>query len=218
MDSPFNILITELSNMVNKSQYFNPFFSWVIIVYTYFSIGIHGGKVWKYLFYFATCGFIASMVNTIFTISSLLNLDQMKYLNLFWVEHFFWGVNEWGYMYINFLKIKTCISKLNKKIWETVLCFFLIYTIAIRMIITYLDINGRKAVIEKNKKIGGNEKYDYGKSAYYNCALYLPLGILCTIFVCLIFQKFASEQNKNKRSIFSVILHSTLARMLFGKY
>ncbi|OUM58449.1 hypothetical protein PIROE2DRAFT_64409 [Piromyces sp. E2] len=42
MSSIFNILMEELTNLVNTSQYFNPFFSWMVVSYTYFSIGLHG--------------------------------------------------------------------------------------------------------------------------------------------------------------------------------
>ncbi|OUM56308.1 hypothetical protein PIROE2DRAFT_19142 [Piromyces sp. E2] len=131
MSFPYIILIQELTNIINKSQYFNPFFSWVIVVYTYFSIGIHG---------------------------------------------------------------------------------------AIRMVISYLDVTGKQAVIKNNLKTGKNDIYDDTISNYFNSALYLPLGIVCSVFIFLIIQKFITEDNKEKSDILSVFLHSTLSRMLFGKY
>jgi len=42
-------LVTK-QDIVERSQYLNPFFFWIVVSFTYFSIGIRGGKVWKYLF------------------------------------------------------------------------------------------------------------------------------------------------------------------------
>ncbi|ORX50302.1 hypothetical protein BCR36DRAFT_257804, partial [Piromyces finnis] len=131
LSSPFNLMITELSNMVNKTQYFNPFFSWIIVVYTYFSIA---------------------------------------------------------------------------------------YTLVIRIVIAHTEITGRVDVYINNKKTGKNDKFDDSILNYFNGALYFPLGILCTVFIFLIFQKFITEDNNESRNVLSVLLHSTLSRMIFGKF
>jgi len=211
----YNTVFSVLTEVVNKSQYFNPFFSWLIVSFTYFSIGIHGGTIWKYLFYTATLGFIATCCGICYTVSQ--NLDYFYYnffVALTWVEGVCWTLSEWGYVYINFVKIKSCIKSLRKKHWNIIMMIILVYSIIIRCRLMYLDYTQRiKHMKYPNRKDILNEtRYNNQKDLAHGL-LFLPLGLVCASFIYFIIVELIEEGDDSTQNILSILLHSTLSRM-----
>ncbi|OUM68762.1 hypothetical protein PIROE2DRAFT_3449 [Piromyces sp. E2] len=199
--------------LINKSQYFNPLFSWVVVTFTYFSIGIQGGAIWKYLFYTSSAGFVATCCGMIYGVSNRLIVEENIFTLLTWVEGMFWTLSEWGYVYINYVKIRTCISELRKTRWKVIMGGILIYSIAIRVRLMHLDFSKR---INDSIKNRGTEfdvnKYNKEKD-YAHGFLYLPLGVVCALFIYYIINEFLSEKDDSTQNVLSILLHSTLTRM-----
>ncbi|ORX50300.1 hypothetical protein BCR36DRAFT_412327 [Piromyces finnis] len=212
---PYKTMSELLSDNINKSQYFNPFFSWVVVVYTYYSIGINGGLIWKYLFYNATVGFIAICISMTYSMAENLNYKYELFIKLIWIEEFLWNVNEWGYVFINFIKIRSCIKSLKKGFWMCIVLILFFYTLIIRSFLCYYDYNYKLNKYKNGGKLSNDQEQDYSHySNMCNGFLYFPLGIICFVFIYLIFVEFINEDDKNAKNILSILLHSTLSRML----
>jgi len=202
-----------LIELSNKSQYFNPIFSWIIVSFTYFSIGIQGGAIWKYLFYTSTAGFIASCCSIIYSISSTLILHNNIFVLLTWVEGIFWTLSEWGYVFINFIKIRTCIGSLRKKRWNIIMGGILLYSLVVRVHLMFLDYDKKlkDAKDYQGPKID-MEKYNKSKDNAH-ALLYFPLGLVCALFIYYTINEFVSEKDDSVQNVLSILLHSTLTRM-----
>ena len=201
-------LVTK-QDIVERSQYFNPFFSWIVVSFTYFSIGIRGGKVWKYLFYCSTAGFLAITLNIIVTLSRKINYRTKQYDNLKYIEGVLWTLTEWGYMYINFIKIRSCIKSLRKKYWNFIMIIILIYSFCIRLYLSYLDKHDND--YEDEDELNRKKDILHG-------FIFFPLGLVSIIFIFFIVKEFLEETDKKNKNIIYSLLHSTLTRMSFGKY
>eukprot|EP00833_Pecoramyces_ruminatium_P010418 jgi/Orpsp1_1/1184450/evm.model.c7180000089577.1 len=193
--------------VVERAQHFNPFFSWVAVTFTYFTIGIRGGDVWKYLFYCSTAGFLATALSISSTLSKKLDYETNIFSNFKYVEGYLWTLTEWGYTYINFIKIRSCIKSLRKPRWNIVMILILIYSLGIRTVLSYLDSNENTGIMTK-------EEFESKKDRYHGL-VFFPLGIISIIFIFFIFKEFFEETDGKNKSIIYSLLHSTLTRMLF---
>jgi len=192
-------------DVIERSQHFNPFFSWVMVTFTYFTIGIRGGKVWKYLFYCSTAGFIATSLSITVTLSRKLNYNSSKIENLKYIEGPLWTITEWGYTYINYIKVKSCIKSLRKSYWNIIMIIILIYSLSLRFYLSYLD---------KYENGLGKDYYERKKDTYHGL-VFFPLGVVSLIFIYYIFKEFVEEKDKKNKNVINILLHSTLTRMTF---
>ncbi|ORY22358.1 hypothetical protein LY90DRAFT_675901 [Neocallimastix californiae] len=192
-------------DVVERSQHFNPFFSWVMVTFTYFTIGIRGGKVWKYLFYCSTAGVVATALSVTVTLSRKLDYNSSKIENLKYIEGPLWTLTEWGYTYINYIKVKSCIKSLRRPFWNIIMIIILIYSLSLRFYLSYLD----------KYENGLDKSYYERKKDTYHGLVFFPLGVVSLIFIYFIFKEFVEEKDKKNRNIINVLLHSTLTRMTF---
>jgi len=212
MANTYTPVSTSLTDFINKSQYFNPFFSFLTISYIYFAIGIRSDTIWKYLFHVVNCAFFANLFSMAKKISINLNYFHFEYFrHLVWIETIFFGLNEWGFVFINFVKIKSCIKTLKSKIWSYIMWLLLIYTLIIRFVITYFEL------IEEQEKINGEKKVKE-VSVKFHSLLYLPMGILEFIFLFLILKNLSETQDKKYRNVLNILLHSSLSRMFIVSF
>jgi len=202
----------SFTEFVNKSQYFNPFFSFLAISYIYFAIGIRSDTIWKYLFHVVNCAFFANLFSMAKQISKNLNYYHFEYFrHLVWIETIFFGLNEWGFIYINYIKIKSCIKSLKSKVWSYIMCLLLLYTLLIRIVITYFEL------LEEKEKLNGNKNVKE-ISVKFHSVLYLPMGILEFVFLLHIIINLSKAQDKKYKNILSILLHSSLSRMFIVSF
>jgi len=200
-----------LGNNINKAQYFCPIFSWFAVTYTYFTIGRKGaGPIWKYLFYVVTFGFLANILDITKQISleTKFHFETMQYIS--WIETYLFGLNEWGFVFINFKKIKSCVKLLNNKIWSVFISLFLLYILGCRTIIT------RSKFKEDWSRYIGQAYED--KSINYHAILYIPIGIVEIILIVCVIDQYLSEKKSTIRNELSILFHSTLSRTLMSKF
>ncbi|ORX80071.1 hypothetical protein BCR32DRAFT_294042 [Anaeromyces robustus] len=203
-----------LREIINKAQYFGPLFSWLAIVYTYYAIGYKKGKIWKCLLYISTIGYIASFINVLYTIADAINYKYDTFIKFLWIEGFLWSINEWGYIYINYIKIRTYIKRLRTKKWSIFIYTVLFYVLFVRFFLCSVDYKEKRRLHYKWGNDQDKEKYDK-KSNLYNSLMYFPLGIACVCFIFFIIEEFHNETNKYNHNVISSLLDSTLSRMLF---
>ncbi|ORX80075.1 hypothetical protein BCR32DRAFT_269068 [Anaeromyces robustus] len=195
-----------LGDSVNKAQYFGPFISWVIVTYCYFDIGRNAGPIWKYLFYVVSFGFLANILDIIKLISmeKKLYFEYIRYV--VWVNTYLFGINEWGFLYINFTKIRACVKMLKGKIWCIFMNIFLVYILFCRTLITMHKFNE------------DYDEYYHGKndkpklSSSYHALSYIPIGVIEVIFLIFVIIQYFNEKGAKNEII--VLFHSTLTRTL----
>jgi len=207
----------SLAEVVNKSKYFNSIFSWLVIFFTFYSIGNRGGVIWKYLLYATTLGLIATCCNIVYTVSK--NLDYYhydKFILLIWVEGICLTFTEWIYIYINFLKIRSCINILKKNLWRVIMGIILVYSLIIRIALVYFDYNQYLKAMEnpEDKYIMEDPNYKSLKNTAY-AFLYFPLGLICLSFIYFIIKELVEENDEFTRKVIYIVLQSTLSRMGF---
>jgi len=213
----YKTIFKSLADMVNKAQYFNPIFSWLVVFFSYYSIGNQGGVIWKYLLYATSLGLIATCFNMAYIISENLNYYYYdKFLLLIWIEGICWTFNEWIYIYISYIKIKSCIKVLKKKFWKIILYIILIYTLIVRFVLVYLDYtqNLKKMKYPEDKYITKDPVFKNRKEFAYGL-LYFPLGLICISFVFFIIKEIIEENDESNRNVILILLQSTLSRMGF---
>ena len=218
MSSSFNLINVwkYLADDVNKSQFFNPLFSWIVVSYTYYAIGRRGGAIWKYLFIVVTFGGIANVIHILKTYAYESNyyLRYVKYLN--WVDTYFYGLNEWGFVFINFTKIRACVNILKHKFWTIFMYILLIYITFCRSMIAYYKVD--EDYTKYFGKFNGNPNVEINeKSTRFHAALYIPLGVIELILILCVIIQFIKKSNPNRQE-FSSLLQSTLLRMLLSKF
>jgi len=217
----YKTLFDSLSEITNKAQYFNPFFSWMIVTYTYFSIGARGGAIWRYLYVVATLGFMAICCSAIYTLAEKVvvsnDFDYKYIVKLTWAEGFLWTFNEWGYIYINYIKIRSCIRKLKNKFYHSVMYTLLIYGLIIRVFLCSLDYYYRLDRYNNNFQDLSDERVNEWntKKNHAHFAMYFPFGLISFIFIYHIVVELMRENDKYTRTVLSILLRSTLTRMLF---
>jgi len=174
-------------------------------------MGVHGGVVWKYLLYAVTFSFIASVCSITYTISKGLNYYYYDiFVKLSWIEGYLWTLSECGYVIINYIKIKPFIKELRKKRWKYIMIGVLIYSLILRTELIYLDYSKRVGEYKTGKKIDINAKKNP-----FHAFLYLPSGVVCILFIYYTLKEFIEEDNINSKPFHSILLKSSLARMLF---
>jgi len=193
------------SDFVNKSQYFSPFFSFITVFYIYYAIGIRSDTIWKYLFWVVNCGFYANLFSMAKAMSKNLDYNFYIYKNLVWIETIFFGINEWGFVYINFIKIRSLIKTLKTRLWSCIIYSLLLYTMLCRFTISYYELQ------EEEEKMNGGTPEE--KSVHIHTILYVPMGIIEFIFLYLIVVNIVSEEDNKSKNILNILLHSSLSRM-----
>jgi hypothetical protein len=205
---------TYLGNDVNKSQYFNPIFSWFVVAYTYYAVGRNSGSIWKYLYYVTLFGLLANIVVIIKEYLYLKNyhIEYVKYT--VWLETYLYGINEWGFVFINFQKIRSCIPFLKKKFWMIFIYILLVYTIFCRTMIAYYKIGEE---YEKFRNCHLKVEQDLNvttKSTKFHATLYIPIGVVELIFILSVLREYFNEKANTIKKELSALLHSTLFRTL----
>ncbi|ORX63869.1 hypothetical protein BCR32DRAFT_273300 [Anaeromyces robustus] len=186
----------ELLDHVNKTQYYTPSLSFFLILYTYFIVG--DGKLWKHLVHVSFSGFVAVTLTSIFDIFRVyFTIDYV--LQLKWIEAIFWHLNEYGYVYISYIKLKTVVNELEKKYWEYIMKILFVYNLIVRFIIAAVTIIGRTS----------------SAGSHLQGLTFLPLALVEVIFMYLIIKAFIEQSNNNgiSKDILSTMLNSTLTRM-----
>jgi len=205
-----------LADTCNKSQYFNPLFSWFVVVYTYYAVGKNAGAIWKYLFYVVTAGFIANVLALIktYAFESNFYIQYVKYMNC--VETIFFGLNEWGFVFINYKKISSCVNTLKSKFWHYLVYIFLGYVMFCRVMIAYYKVD-EEYMKYTEKHMGLTHVDRTEQSTRFHAALYIPIGIIEFLFIMAVIIQYFKEKSGNIRKELSTLLHSTLFRMLISK-
>lgn len=199
---------------INKAQYFSPIFSWCVVTYTYYTIGRKNGTIWKNLFYVATFGLIANVLDIIKKVSleRLYYFETFIYLN--WVSTYFYGLNEWGFVYINFSKIRACVKLLKSKTWNVFIYILLVYVLICRTIITYIKNQEELEDYRKECKLNNSRS-----SSTFHAMVYIPIGLIeLALIICVVEQYLKEKKIRDTtRNELSVLFHSTLARTIMSK-
>ncbi|ORX80080.1 hypothetical protein BCR32DRAFT_269073 [Anaeromyces robustus] len=206
MSNLYSDVITSLSGLANSSRFLTPIYSWLLITYVFFTIGIHtGNNLWKYLYIICTNGVISNLFYGIGEVSRKLSLN-FEYTEAFiyfkYPEHIFFALNEWGLIYLNFVKIRSCIKTLESSFWKIFINILFIYYMGCHLLIAYYEIY--------NVKNKGNEKFVKLPSI-----LYIPVSILEIYFMLLIVISTINENNDQSKTkdTLTIFLNSSLTRM-----
>jgi len=193
-------ITTDILDHVNKTQYYGPSLSFILVLYTYYIIG--EGRLWKQLLKVTFYGFVAVTLTSIFdTFKAYFTLDYV--LQIKWIEAIFWHLNEYGFVYISFIKLQTVVNELKSKYWDYVMKILFIYNLIIRFIIAYAIVSGRTS----------------SAGSHLQGLTFLPLALVEVVFMYLIIKTFIEQSNTNNMSkdIVTTMLTSTLTRMFLGK-
>jgi len=199
VDDHFGIFVnvtTEILSNVNSTQYYAPSLSFILVLYTYFIIG--EGKIWKHLLHVTFYGFVGAMLTALYnSFKEYFTLDYV--LQIKWIEAVFWHLNEYGYVYISFLKLKTVVNVLQKKYWDYIMKGLFVYNLIVRYIIAAANVIGRTS----------------SAGSHLQGLTFLPLALVEAIFMYLIIKTFVEQTRKNSISgdIVSTMLTSSLTRM-----
>jgi len=199
IDDPFGVFVnvtTDILDNVNNTQYYAQGLNFILVLYTYFIIG--EGKVWKHLLGVTFYGFVGVMLTGFYnTLKSYFTLDYV--LQIKWLEAIFWHLNEYGYVYISYLKLKTVVGPLQKKYWDYIMKGLFVYNLIVRFIIAAANIMGRTS----------------SAGSHLQGLTFLPLALVEVVFMYLIIKTFIEQSNSNAMSkdIVSTMLTSTLTRM-----
>eukprot|EP00833_Pecoramyces_ruminatium_P006543 jgi/Orpsp1_1/1180575/evm.model.c7180000073958.1 len=199
IDDPFGVFVnvtTDILDNVNNTQYYAQGLNFILVLYTYFIIG--EGKVWKHLLGVTFYGFVGVMLTGFYnTLKSYFTLDYV--LQIKWLEAIFWHLNEYGYVYISYLKLKTVVGPLQKKYWDYIMKGLFVYNLIVRFIIAAANIMGRTS----------------SAGSHLQGLTFLPLALVEAVFMYLIIATFIEQSRKNSISgdIVSTMLTSSLTRM-----
>ncbi|ORX80077.1 hypothetical protein BCR32DRAFT_269069 [Anaeromyces robustus] len=203
-------IISYLAELVNYSRFFGPIFTWIIVAYIYFGIGVHSGNsLWKHLYLVCSYGLIANIFYTVGELAKGLEYMDL-YINTFIYcklpEAFFFALNEWGLVYINFVKIRTCIKSLKSRIWTIFINLFFIYLSCFHLYNAATEIKNKREKYVENKET--KEEYES-----INALIYIPISILEIYFILLIVYASLKEDNDKPKDVLTVLLNSSLSRM-----
>jgi len=199
VDDPFGVFVnitTNLLDNVNSTQYYAPSLSFILVLYTYFIIG--EGKVWKHLLGVTFYGFVGCMLTGLYnSFKTYFTLDYV--LQIKWIEAIFWHLNEYGYVYISYLKLSTVVSELQKSYWKYIMNGLFVYNLIVRFIIAAANVIGRTS----------------SAGSHLQGLTFLPLALVEAIFMYLIIGTFIQQTRSNSLSgdIVSTMLTSSLTRM-----
>jgi len=190
-----NITVDILDN-VNDTQHYIPGLTFILVLYVYQIIG--EGRVWKYLLGATFSGFLGSILTAVFNAcKGYFTLDYV--LQIKWFEAIFWHLNEYGYVYISYLKLRIVVNELQKSYWKYIMNGVFLYNLIIRLIIATITIVGRK---------------NSAGSHLLGFSLF-PLSIVEIVFMFLIIKTFIKQTNESKiqTSIINTMMTSSLTRM-----
>jgi len=199
IDNGFDVFMnitTAILDHSDDTQFYMPGLTFLLVLYTYYVMG--EGKVWKHLVFVTLAGLMASSLSGLFNIfRDYFSLDYV--LQIKWFEAIFWHLNEYGYVYITFIKLNIVVKELEKKYWKYVMIILFIYNLIVRFIIALAIIQGRKSMA----------------GSHFQLLTFLPLAGIEFIFMCLIVKTFLKNQSENAIStdIITTMLNSTLTRM-----
>jgi len=196
----FNIT-TDIFNNVNSTQYYVPSLSFILVLYTYYILG--EGKIWKHLLNVTLCGFIGCMLTAFYnSLKTYFTFDYVVQIK--WIEAIFWHLNEYGYVYISYLKLKTVVRSLQKKYWDYIMGILFVYNLIVRFVIAAANVMGRTS----------------SAGSHLQGLTFLPLALIEALFMYLIIKTFVEQSRNNSLSgeIVYTMLTSSLTRMFLGKF
>jgi len=199
IDDPFGVFLNitvDILDNVNDTQFYMPGLTFVLVLYVYNIIG--EGKIWKYLLGVTFFGLLASAFTAIFNAGKpYFCLDYL--LQLKWFETIFWHFNEFGYVYISYLKLQIVVPELHKAYWKYILGITFVYNFFARLTIAAANVYGRK-------NSAGSHLLGYSL---------IPLAIIELVFMFLIIKTFIkqSAQHGMQKNIVYTMLTSSLTRM-----
>eukprot|EP00833_Pecoramyces_ruminatium_P004817 jgi/Orpsp1_1/1178849/evm.model.c7180000066934.1 len=199
IDDPFGVFMNitiDIMDNVNDTQYYMPGLTFILVLYVYVIIG--EGKIWKYLIGVTLSGLLASIFTALFNIlRDYFPLDYV--LQLKWIETIFWHFNEYGYVYISFLKLQIVVPELKKKYWKYIMSITFFYNLLVRLLISAATVHGRKSS-------AGSHLLGFSL---------IPLSIIELIFMFLIIKTFIYQSNHNsiQKDVIYTMLTSSLTRM-----
>ncbi|ORX80078.1 hypothetical protein BCR32DRAFT_280857 [Anaeromyces robustus] len=207
MTNTYSDVVYTLTLTVDASRFLSPILSWLLVTYVYIAIGVRSkNSLWRHLYIACANGVIATLLYVVGVVSK--NLDTELYENKFkyleYPEHFFFALNEWGLIYINFVKIRSCIETLKSKFWRILINLLFIYSIFFHMLIAYYEI----------EEVNGGDK----KSEKVHAILYAPVGVLEIYFMLLIIVSVINEENDESKDVLSILLYSSLTRMFIVSF
>jgi hypothetical protein len=191
----FNIT-TDIFNNVNSTQYYVPSLSFILVLYTYYILG--EGKIWKHLLNVTLCGFIGCMLTAFYnSLKTYFTFDYVVQIK--WIEAIFWHLNEYGYVYISYLKLKTVVRSLQKKYWDYIMGILFVYNLIVRFVIAAANVMGRTS----------------SAGSHLQGLTFLPLALIEALFMYLIIKTFVEQSRNNSLSgeIVYTMLTSSLTRM-----
>lgn len=185
----------EVLDHVNKTQYYVPSLSFIFVLYTYCVIG--EGKLWKHLLHVTFYGFVAVTLTSIFdALRPYVTLDYV--LQIKWLEAIFWHLNEYGYVYISYIKLQTVVTALKKKYWEYIMKILFVYNLIVRFVIAAATVVGRTSMA----------------GSHLQGLTFLPLALVEVAFMYLIIKTFIDYSNNGlNKNVVSTLLTSSLTRM-----
>jgi len=200
--APYISFATTFSSIVDSSRFFSPVLSSLLVTYIYFVIGAHTkNSLWKLLYYVCNSGLISNLFYTLRYIAISLNMKPYNII-LEWPEAIFFGFYEWGLVYLNFVKIRTCIKTLQIKFWKIFINLLFLFTMGFRLFTTYCS--------------NANIKISFLDEDKTNAIIYTPIAILEIYFIILIIYTILNEDDDDKsRESLGILLNSSLTRMLF---
>ncbi|KAL6602485.1 hypothetical protein U3516DRAFT_668776 [Neocallimastix sp. 'constans'] len=199
VDDHFGVFVnitTDILSNVNSTQYYAPSLSFILVLYTYYIIG--EGKIWKHLLHVTFYGFVGAMLTALYnSFKEYFTYDYV--LQIKWIEAVFWHLNEYGYVYISYLKLRTVVNVLQKKYWDYIMKVLFVYNLIVRYIIAAANVIGRTS----------------SAGSHLQGLTFLPLALVEAVFMFLIIRTFVEQSRKNSISgdIISTMLTSSLTRM-----
>ncbi|KAL6631970.1 hypothetical protein LY90DRAFT_670174 [Neocallimastix californiae] len=173
-----NITVDILDN-VNDTQHYIPGLTFILVLYVYQIIG--EGRVWKYLLSATFFGFLGSLLTAVFNAcKGYFPLDYI--LQIKWFEAISWHLNEYGYVYISYLKLRIVVNELQKNYWKYIMNGVFLYNLIVRLIIATVTIVGRK-------NSAGSHLLGF---------TFFPLSIVEIVFMFLIIKTFIKQTNGSK--------------------
>ncbi|ORX80084.1 hypothetical protein BCR32DRAFT_294050 [Anaeromyces robustus] len=204
-------VIVSAANVIDMARFFSPLYTWFIVTYTYYVIGVKtGNNLWQHLYKICTYDLIANLIYAIEYVSKDLGYKYIEvFIYLQYLESFFYAFNEWGMVYINFIKIRSCIDILKSRIWKIFINILFFYIMGCHMLSTFFSIRLANKVNDKNMSL---RKYREPEIVYVY--LYVPIAIIEIYFIILIFISALKTKNDGSKDVISILLHSSLTRML----
>jgi len=197
-------------------NFLTPFFHGVVsllpISPLVFMVDLYGS-----IYFFTSAGFGATILSMLYEIALNLHYDGVtifRYLTI--LEDFLKAINEWGFVYINYIKIRSCLRTLKKTYWKVIMFGLLLYNLCIRsqlFLLHYKKRSKEEEFMKKGEKYMKPEDY-YRKQDVALALIYFPLGTLCAIFIAINIKELIHESENESKTNINILLRSNLSRML----